>query len=466
MPSYLRPLTFNERLYLAAESLAPPFALVYRLQGLGQLAAEEVRAVLPAWVAAFPALALQRKGRRWYTGGPLPRLQVQAGPLPEDLDAAVYREPLGAALAALDLFADGLLLRVRHRAMDAKGVQAALAGLFALLRGEACPPAVGFPVDSELRAQLAPPGLPPRGGYGFRWASLPGGDQPGWQTLSWSFSQAVPMPLAIAGSWLAGYLGEPCRFLVPVDLRRHKGVPAAAANLSLPLYLPVQPGQAPAQLQAQLLRALAAQAELAPDPAQAWGKGLPQSLLQGLLGWALRQARRRGRFPMSGFLSDNGFCSLEPLQAAGFQARDLLALPVFVPLAPFCFVALQHEGGSRLLLQIPAGLDAAALQAGLGEAFAQGLPPSPTPSPSPADPLVSELRPCWAQHVQRPPEAVKLDASFVDQGGDSLQWLSLLAEIAPRYVPSQSTAFIEAALDTGGRLTLAELATLIHRFES
>ncbi|RMG70603.1 MAG: hypothetical protein D6722_08500, partial [Bacteroidetes bacterium] len=86
--------------------------------------------------------------------------------------------------------------------MDAKGLQTALHGLFALLRGEALPAESFFPVDSQLRAALAPSSLPRREGYAFRWGSLKGGHPSDWQTLLWHMDSPPPTPLAAAGSWL------------------------------------------------------------------------------------------------------------------------------------------------------------------------------------------------------------------------------------------------------------------------
>ncbi|RMG73046.1 MAG: acyl carrier protein, partial [Bacteroidetes bacterium] len=232
--------------------------------------------------------------------------------------------------------------------------------------------------------------------------------------------------------------------------------------LSLPIYLPVEPGTSPAAVQARLLKALADQAELAPDPAERWAPLLPQGLLHATLRLALGQAQRRRRFPMSGFLSDNGFFSLRPLHAPGFRATDAVALPVYVPLAPFCLVALQHEGGTRLALQVPAGLDPAPLREGLAAAWAAGEAPACPSAGLVSDPLVGALRPFWARYLERPEADLAAGLSFVQLGGDSLQLLSLVAEVAPQFVPEQTTIFIEAVLNTGGRLSLADMAGMIH----
>lgn len=461
MPA-IRSLSFNERLYLAAEAMAPPFALVYLIRGEGELDTEAIRAILPALAHSFPALQLQRKGKNWHPGAHLPVVRAHLEPLPDDLDNSCYRTEWGPSLAAFDLFQDGLMVRVRHIAMDAKGLQSVIQALFALLRGEGPPEPTGFPVDSEVQDQLVPADLPRREGYAFQWGSFAGKRPSGWQTLSWAHNRPSPTSLAVAGSCLATYLGEPCRFLVPVDLRRHPEVVPAAANLSLPLYLQITQGETPTTVQARLLKGLANKRELAHDPSQKWARLLPQGLLKALLKGALVQAHRRGKFPMSGFLSDNGFFSLLDLQSPGFKATDVWALPVFVPIAPLCLVALHHEGGTRLTLQIPADVDPEPLQHALNSAFAANLPAEVPPGDTASDPLIDALRPFWTQHLPQPCTDIPPDVSFVDLGGDSLQFLTLLTQVADNYTPHRKTAFVEAALNTGGSLTLKDMAELIH----
>jgi hypothetical protein len=379
----------------------------------------------------------------------------------------MFHQPIPAAhVAAFHLFTEGetaLVLRVRHRVMDAKGAQWVLRCLFAHLRQAPLLGGADFPADEALRRQLAPAAAASRRGFRLQWPGMPLAQKPGaYQTAVIPLPAQLDAPLAKAAAWLARHWGEPGRFLVPVDLRRHPGVAEAAANLSLPIYLTVSPTQSWQEVQGDLLTALAAQAELARDPWAQGGRYLPPAWLRALLSSTLTRAQAKGRYPMSGFLSHNGRLALSELSTSGFIATDLVSLPVFVPLAPCCLVLMQHDRGSNLALAVPTGVDLPALTQGLLAAWqeAPALPRSADASLAGAS-LLPALRLAWADTLALDAAAVDPEATFLDLGGDSLQLLTMLSGIADAQLPQGGTAFIQAALATGGQVSLRQLAALV-----
>lgn len=469
--SLSRSFTLTERLYRAAEDLAPPFVLQYVVQGRGRCDPADVARAWQATAEALPALRLRGAAPRWQLGAQ-PALHQAPTSLFDDWNAPLFHRPMAAGQVA-ELFhgygADSqFLLRIRHRVMDAKGVQLVLRHVFARLRGEVPRGVADFPADHVVRQQL-PASSAKRAGYALRWPSLPLASTPAQHRLVvHSLPGRVEAPLARTAAWLATRWQQPCRFLVPVDLRRHAGVPAATANLSLPLYLPVQPGQRWQAVQAQLLAELNARRELAREPLEWWGRRVPPAWLRSLLAQTLRRAQAHGRYPMSGFLSHNGALRLADLSAPGFAATQVVALPVFVPLAPFCLVVLEQDQATHLALALPTHPQTEALLADWHHLWPQPAAAAATDSvaEAPPHPLYAALLQRWAEVLDLPAAQVPPDATFHALGGDSIQLLTVLSETADQHLPHAGTAFIEAALQTGGQLSLRDTLALLDRHGS
>ncbi|MEM7656654.1 MAG: acyl carrier protein [Bacteroidota bacterium] len=468
-PRFIRPLSLNERLYAAGETLAPPFALTYVLEGDGFLEDAAFQAAVAQVIEAMPALTFGRKAGRWVSNQQAPTIRCVATPLPDDWDAPCFAEGLGSGVADFQLYAGKtMVVRVLHRLMDAKGVQTVLRLLFAALRGEALQVEEAFPADVQLRAQIAAVDRPSRGGYAFRWPSLrlANSAPASYQTRVYHLGQRWDAPLAKIAALISKHLKAPCRFLIPVDLRRHQGVPPAAANLSLPIYLEVQPGQSWQEVQAQLLALLQQKGELAPEPFESLASRLPISWLRGLMKVAIGKVNRSHRFPMSGFLSDNGFVDLTTYQTPRFQVQQVVALPVFVPLAPIGLVAIHHQGGTNVAVQVPATEEANHLLSVLQEAIDEEEVPKVAAKEEEVrlEPWLLPIAEMWGRYLQKEPSSIAPTAHFSDLGGDSLQLLAMLSEMSSVYVPEESAAFMQAVLDTGGRIHLQSLGELIQQY--
>ena len=70
--TYQREITSNERLYLAGESLCPPFAINMVVEGAGELDVEALRRAVERASAACPGARLIAKSGRWVDSGRAP----------------------------------------------------------------------------------------------------------------------------------------------------------------------------------------------------------------------------------------------------------------------------------------------------------------------------------------------------------------------------------------------------------
>jgi len=467
-----RRLSLNERLYQIAEELAPPFCITYVLIGQGEWEENQVKKAVQKLGELFPMLGATVTGNRWQDTQQEIPVSFIATPLPSDWNDPVFQSPLSPQHVDFQFFTHAnaaMVFRVSHRVMDAKGVQQVLKAFFSLLRDESVAAAPYFPADHTIRKQLTPPVKAKREGYAFRWASLPlHAEAPtSFETFGLSFSKSSPQALSQVAAWLTRQLGASTRFLIPVDIRRHEGCPEAAANLSLPLYLQVSLEETAAEIQERMLRQLYEKAELAGESFEHLGRSAPMALLRGLFTAGIKQASRKQQFPMSGFLSDNGTLSLADFSCSSFIADDMWAFPVFVPLAPFCMVALHHEAGTRLLISVPKGTETESFKKDLQELLTPISPSiSPTTLTSFSTPILPEIRELWADVLEIAESDITPGHSFLELGGDSIKLLMLMTEIQQEYPSEQQSLLMEEVLNLAGSFDIQQFSLLTSTYHN
>ena len=471
---FLRKMSFTEHLYQVGESIIPPFALQYVIKGKGHLDAEQIRISLLHLAKVLPSLHLQLKGKQWFADGNPPDLVAHPVPFSNNWDEKLFRSRLHASkgqCAELHLFpgpSPVLVFRILHSVMDAKGVQQLLKDLFACMRGETIAPYPEFPADRVRRDERI--ATEQHGQYhqahSFRSPGFPlfEHEPTHYQTAVLPIDTKLEAPLAKVGSWYAKQLGQACRVMIPVDLRRHAGIPSTCSNLTLPIYLPVTPEQSWQEIQASLLTALAAQEELSRERFEEVGRFLPSFLLRRAMNTGIKFATRKQQFPISGILSDNGFLELSAFSTEIFQAEQVISLPVYVPLAPFCMAVTHHERQSNLAFSIPKGMDLDSIRSSLqtslyadSEFSASELAAHEIPEHD-----LRILQSLWAEVLECPAESIGPDVLFFTLGGDSLKLLRLLSEVSDEYPMKSQSAFFQAVLNRGGQLSIRSLIEIME----
>lgn len=475
-PNSKRKITLNERLYEVGESLVPPFALQYIVEGTGKLDAESLRICLTQLTEKLPVFTLVLKGDRWAPEGPGPAFFVHETPFSGDWNDPFFQTPIHTEeghCAQLHLFQGDhstLVFRVLHRLMDAKGIQLALTCLFALLRGETIHPDTNFSADMEERAQLVEKDTLSTEKYVSQWPafSLSPKAPFHYHTGVISLDYRLEGTLAKCGSWYADKLGKTCRVMIPVDLRRHALVSNTASNLSLPIYLSINPGQSWQDIQAQLLSALSKNQELAREKLEQLALMIPRPLLRWVLSRAVSQAAKTGRFPISGILSDNGWIDLREVSTPFFHATRVISLPVYIPLAPFCLTVVHHADMTHIAVSVPVTMEIDGLKNNLLEILKSDQPPKMLPiagAPGNVED-VNKLRALWAEVIECPPAAINTEVTFHNLGGDSIKLLFMLSEVTTEYQMESESAFFHAVLNTGGHISIQSLIGIIDQFRS
>lgn len=366
VPTFQRPVSATERLYLATQPLAPPFAIQLVVTGTGDLDADDLVAAVARASAACPGTRLVRRGGTWVDSGAVPHVEVvdDAGIDFSDLDASpVLRRQFGpSAQATTEVVllrgeVTTVVFRAFHGVMDAKGLGTWAADVFRVLRGEDPAGAPDPTADHDLVARIGMRGKPttlvptrrsPLGATGraprdarFTWRH---------RTVPGTTTGAVARISAV----LADAVGRPTRIMVPVDLRRHDPAIRSTANLALPLFLDVAPGQSWSQVNAQLLVGLVEGRELNEMDNGGLAK-LPAAVTRAILEAAHRLGAHADRNLVAAIVSHTGDVDPELLSAPDFTAASVRALPVHTGLVPMSFVILESGGNTEITVSCRAG---------------------------------------------------------------------------------------------------------------
>jgi amino acid adenylation domain-containing protein len=367
-----RPISATERLYLAGRPLAEPFAIQLVVSGSGVLDAARLIDAVTRASDACPGARLRRDGDRWVDSGVTPPVTVQSGAGIDfgalDTDPVLTRDlgtdGDGTAEVVLVSGADTstVVFRVFHGVMDARGLALWAADVFRVLRGEEPVGAADPTADHDLVARIGRRGKPttlvptrrsPLGASG-----RPPKDRPFlWRhrTVPGAAAASVARITAV----LADVVGSQIRVMIPVDLRRHDPALRSTANLALPLFLDVDPGESWSQVHARILVRMTERRELA-EMDNGGLAHLPAAVARTVLRGAHRIGAQADRNVVSALVSHAGQVSTADLSVPGFRVTAVRAVPVHTGLVPVSFVVLECDGTTEITVSCRAG-------AGVGE---------------------------------------------------------------------------------------------------
>ncbi|MEE1783111.1 non-ribosomal peptide synthetase [Streptomyces sp. SP17BM10] len=364
-PGFRRPVSPTEWSYLAAARLGELMVIQLVVEGDGDIDARALAGAVARASRACPGSRLVRRGRTWHDSGVAARVVVADAPafdrtalsgLPE-LTGHLAQDGDSPACEVLLLTGrpSTVVFRAAHAVMDLKGLRTWAAEVFRALRGEPAREAADPLTDHRLLAALGPSGQRPRLGLDRR-SPLGGPAGPAAVWRRRTVPGRAPAAAARVSAALAGAVGAPARIMVPVDLRRHVRATAATANLTLPVFLDVSPGQDPDTVHRRLLDALADRRELATGTEAALAR-LPLPAAAALVRASRAAELARHRHLASAIVSHAGRLDPAEFSTGAFTATTAYALPVHAPLVPFSVVLLELPGHTELVVSARGAAD-------------------------------------------------------------------------------------------------------------
>ncbi|ASF09009.1 hypothetical protein NBRGN_026_00600 [Nocardia brasiliensis NBRC 14402] len=353
--TFCRPISSIERMYFPMREMAPPFLMQLEIKGEGTIDAAQLRAAVEIAADACPGARLVRDGDYWVDSGVPPAVREVSGHklngarLEED---PVLTSPIGprpestCEILLLTARPVTVIFRAFHGVMDGRGVVLWATNVFRALRGQP-PLAMADPISDEgLVRELGPTGKPtlliPRFrspvGHGRQ-----NRDRAKHLLRHRSIKVAGSGALARVAQVLATEAGSTQRIMMPVDLRRHAPELRSTANLALPLFLDVAPGQSWVQINADKRAGLAERREL-DQIGNSSIAAAPAPVARTILRASNWLGARFGRNLVSAAVSHLGRFDLEELSTPEFVATTVRALPQHSVAMPLLF-AMTEAGG-------------------------------------------------------------------------------------------------------------------------
>jgi hypothetical protein len=368
---YARRVSFNERLYLAAERMKPGFCIQIVVEGEGELAVDALRDAVARATAANPGARLVLRGvlgwMRWVPRGPVPPVRVvgawpEGDAVPPDLEQPL---PPTTGPTCEVVLSRGprprVVFRCFHGVMDARGLLHFAEEVFRALRGEELVGAPSCLSDTEVVTSTV--GKRTRPALASDCPTVTGSSNRRTSPVLWRrVTLEGPMPGLVAriAAALARHAKRSheaqTRVMIPVDLRNYRRDLRNTGNMTYPLFLDVPVERGWRDLQKDILKRLAAKEPMQLDPAEGVLPWLPMWLVRLIYAAWLAGHRRSGRYPFSALLTHVALQGVAELVGAGFSSRSLYFLPLQTDFIPLGIAVVSSADAAHVVVSAPEGL--------------------------------------------------------------------------------------------------------------
>ncbi|MER7448768.1 peptide synthetase [Nocardia beijingensis] len=358
-PVFRRKITPTERLYFCTRQVTPPFVMHIAVHGDGSLDPAALQAAVDVASAAAPGARLVRDGRDWVDSGLAATVRVVPG-WSLNYDAlehdTVLNSPIGPTpdrtteVLLLTGAQTTVLFRAFHGVMDGMGLRLWVADVFRALRGQR---PVGAPdpvADAELVARTGAPGRPTLVLPTFKAPSGRGRQDPAaprWLLRHRTIEATGKGIVARVAAILAGESDAKSRFMIPVDLRRHDPALRSTANLALPLFLDVAPGEDWETVRERMRGGLRDRRELNELDNGKLSK-FPDAVLRTVLRGSNWLGARLNRNMVSATVSHMGTVDLDEMAVPGWTPTAMRLLPQHSGAMPLLFAMVESRGKLEL----------------------------------------------------------------------------------------------------------------------
>lgn len=352
MTTYSRKVSANERLWIIANMVRPPFVNQFFLEGKGGLNPEKALKALDMSAQANPGSRARLKGFlgtcRWVDSGIRPRYRVMDGSKWSGFDLenapfindalSPYEEGVEFLLLTGDPFRFGF--RANHCLMDGRGM---IGYALDLLQHLCDRPMVGsdstltdFELAKRIKKNEGPfplgnaisPLGPPTNEKGIDWRRI---------QLKGQYSNILAQIALNIGR--QAWKHEEGRVLIgiPVDLRIRDHRIRSTANLSLPVFIEVTPKSTQQSISEDIASKLKTMQECNYNPAYNFMKYIPLWMMARMTETIMQKTLKQNRYLYSAIITNMNRIPLEIFQFEGFTptagfgiAPIAESLPVFV----------------------------------------------------------------------------------------------------------------------------------------
>ncbi|HNW28453.1 MAG TPA: hypothetical protein PKN50_08255 [Spirochaetota bacterium] len=385
-----RPLSIASRLWIAANTITPPFANQVIVEGAGRFNADEWRRAVRIASDANPGTRLVLKGRlgssRWVDSGVTPPVREVDGSswdgmgsegapfLKKDFDPRkgpcsevllMHGDPARAAF------------RSHHAIMDGRGAMTWTEDIFRVLRGEEPLGSEYIMVENDLlnltrgkrsrplpHQYIAPTGMADGTAIDLVWKRA---------TLFGKYPRLLARVLLLTAreAWRHG--DGRVRIGIPVDLRSRREGLRSTSNLANAIYIDIDRDASAESIAGEIARRLSLRA----DGEITWEDLIISYVPIRLLARAIRSEGARnqksGQFRFSGFVSNLGRVESAAYSCGSFTATSYIGIPVCAPILPFSMTLSGLGDRIELLLMMPRNMSTGGRLEAVLDSIAAGL---------------------------------------------------------------------------------------------
>ncbi len=348
---YSRTLSVNERLWLAADMMNPPFAIQVVCEGSGDIDVREWRKAVELASAANPGSRLQLKGRlnscRWVDSGATPPVHEIDGSAWSGYgpDGAPFLEkPFhvadGPTSEVLVIHGDParIVFRAHHAVMDNRGIIYWAEEIFRALQGKPLRGSYSSVTDWDVARTFQSEYRKPFPHDNLSLTGKAEGNDPGivWgrRSIPGHYRQLLPQVAYHAAREARRHAEGNVRFAVPIDLRARIQGLRSTGNLSIGIYIDVRPETTIDEIGWDIAWQLREKRDCMIDRWDFIYKFIPISILGQEGTRRIIDNHARGLYSMSGIISNAGRLHKEHFSGGGFHCNTIFAIPPFFSYLP------------------------------------------------------------------------------------------------------------------------------------
>lgn len=364
---FWRKISYNERLFLAADDMCPPLVNQMLHEGSGVLDKNKWQQAVKTASDANPGSRLALRGclnmSRWVdTGKTPPVIEVDGSTWdatgPEGAPFLTKRlHPRDGHTCEVVLIqgeTPRVCFRTHHAVMDGRGTVAWIDDIYRSLRGEAPEGNTSTISDLDLarsyqkmyrtpypRDSIAPTGTARGNEQGTTWRKI---------SIQGRYKNFLGQAAVIVAreAWKHGngrvLLG------IPVDLRFRRPDIRSTGNLSIAIYVEVKPETTPEDFANEIKRQVMLKHDGMIDRFDPLLRFVPHRVMVRQGRNMIQQYQSTGKYGLSGMLTNLGRISIGHLHGGGYTVKTALAIPPGLETVPFFLGTASFENNEVVLI--------------------------------------------------------------------------------------------------------------------
>ena len=260
-------------------------------------------------------------------------------------------------------------------------------------------------------------------------------------------------------------IGRKANFFIPFDLRKYGIRKSGFGNMTLPIYLNVQPTDSLGDITSQLNFQVQYKAPIYNSLSSFRFNTLPAWMLRPSVKLIHLFSRLTGYYFASGFISDLGQVSLQHFSAPNLDAIDLIPIPLVGTQSPYSAFCLSHENGTRIGLAVHAGNGLPKWEEEIQRFFESNDSHPVGVGFAKNTELDNVVLSAWSRYLNIDTQdcTAQSDVAFSNLGGDSVTLVLMCSEIQKELSVEGNQQVMSEIFARGTSITMREMTKIYNQ---